>query len=156
MATKRVTHVTPWITTAGTLLIGIGLMTLHIKSGQAQSGQTENVKRFEDRSTLETYASPTKGPVALEGRSLLAFNVAYKALLDTKDIAPDKKNLRNYSVIFNEDDTSQYLHFVPKSDITMNKDGTVSLVRDSERYGREVRFTVSRKTLKVTGVKFFH
>ncbi len=63
-------------------------------------------------------------------------------------------DLRNFYVTFNEDRDNYYIHFTPHSSYEKRKDGSILLeIGGRNKYGRDLRYTVSKNGMKIMRVQ---
>jgi hypothetical protein len=122
--------------------------------GESQSGESQSGVSAVDE---DPHIKPSGGAVALEGASLLAFDVAWKAMLKLK-LRPgqQKPDLRNVTVTFNRDKENYDVHLVPHTSYTERSDGSILLeIGGWNKYGQELRYTLSRKSMEINRIQTY-
>ena len=81
----------------------------------------------------------------IDGRYLEAYSVAVEDFLKIKDLTKEQKSLKYYMVEFSENNESYFIQFVGK---LMSEEDMAKYKRMI--FGREVKYTVSKKDMNVT------
>lgn len=144
-----------WVVGSVALITGLAVIKVYAQVIQPQA----QVPCYTSTNVADEdpHMNPSVGAVALDGESLLAFDAAWKAMLKVK-LRPgqQKPDLRNFTVTFNQDKQNYYVHLVPRTSYTEQRDGSILLeIGGGNKYGHELRYTVSRKTMQITRVQTY-